>query len=137
MHCSCFMLCYLGYKHCIFCVCNPHSANPSKYKGNLNQKPLDFIAAPMLSVLCSRVRFNLMKETEIVINYISIKCPKNTVKWPLQFPGVYVKVFKWLPFSYELYKSLRYSVYNDIKQKNDKNSSGSRSWTQEMFSIFA
>lgn len=31
----------------VFCVsCNPHSDNPSKYEGNLNQKPLDLGEAP-------------------------------------------------------------------------------------------
>lgn len=38
-----------SHANSVFCVsCNPHSANPSKYEGNLNQKPLDFHAAPVL-----------------------------------------------------------------------------------------
>lgn len=34
---------------CFVRVFNPHSGNPTKYKGNLNQKPLDFRTAPTLS----------------------------------------------------------------------------------------
>lgn len=42
----------------VFCVsCNPHSANPSKYEGNLNQKPLDVDAAPVLSAIDGGARF--------------------------------------------------------------------------------
>ncbi len=72
--CTVVVLCrYLGCKQCILCVCNPHSANPSKYEGNLNQKPLDFSAAPMLSVIRSRVRFGLIH----LIYSVNFSCSSN------------------------------------------------------------
>lgn len=39
---------------------NPHSVNPSKYKGNLNQKSSDLSSAPMLTI----VSLSLMGFTE-------------------------------------------------------------------------